>query len=36
MKINSIAICPECSTVFNLINWEEAERWYYGHDCEAN
>jgi hypothetical protein len=31
-----IRICLECSRVFNLYNREEAEEWFYGHDCEAD
>ena len=26
-------ICLECGRVFNLI--DEAEEWFFGHDCEA-
>jgi len=27
--------CEECGRVFDLSNEEEAEEWYYGHDCEG-
>lgn len=26
--------CPECGEVFDLMTDEDAEEWYYGHDCE--
>jgi endogenous inhibitor of DNA gyrase (YacG/DUF329 family) len=26
--------CPECGRVFDLTDEEEAEEFYYGHDCE--
>ena len=26
--------CPECDRVFDLENEEDAEEFYYGHDCE--
>lgn len=28
------ARCPECGRVFDLLDEEQAEEWYYGHDCE--
>jgi hypothetical protein len=28
------AKCPECNRVFDLLDWGQAEEWYYGHDCE--
>ena len=27
--------CPECKRVFDLVNVDDAEEWYYGHDCEV-
>lgn len=27
-------VCPECKRVFDLTKEEDAEEWYYGHDCE--
>ena len=27
--------CPECIRVFNLFKQEDADEYYYGHDCEA-
>jgi hypothetical protein len=27
--------CPECNRVFNLLFDDDAQEWYYGHDCEA-
>ena len=26
--------CDECSREFDLFDEEEAEEFYYGHDCE--
>jgi len=26
--------CDECGRVFDLNNNEQAQEWYYGHDCE--
>jgi hypothetical protein len=33
--IDGKSACPECIRVFNLYNSEDAEEYYYGHDCEA-
>jgi hypothetical protein len=27
--------CVECSRVFNLMDLDDANEWYYGHDCES-
>jgi len=27
--------CNECGRVFDLLDTEDAEEWYYGHDCEV-
>lgn len=27
-------ICKECDRVFDLDNEQDAEEFYYGHDCE--
>jgi hypothetical protein len=29
-------VCVECERVFDLFDEEDAEEWFYGHDCEAN
>lgn len=26
--------CVECDRVFDLLDENDAEEWYYGHDCE--
>lgn len=26
--------CVECGRVFDLKDEDDAEEWYYGHDCE--
>lgn len=30
-----MAKCVECSRTFDLTNEEQAEEWFYGHDCEV-
>ena len=35
MRIVAEVRCPECNRVFDLTNEEDAEEWYYGHDCEG-
>jgi hypothetical protein len=32
--MRTVAKCPECSRVFNLLDETDAEEFYYGHDCE--
>lgn len=34
MKINTTFVCQECFRVFDLLDEEDAQEWYYGHDCE--
>jgi hypothetical protein len=34
MKVNTKAKCEECNRVFDLLDEEDAEEFYYGHDCE--
>jgi hypothetical protein len=31
----TIMFCLECGRGFNLNVQEQAEEWYYGHDCES-
>lgn len=28
--------CRECDREFNLLDEDQADEWYYGHDCEAD
>jgi hypothetical protein len=35
MKVRTKARCPECERVFNLLNENDAEEFFYGHDCEV-
>jgi len=35
MQLETTATCPECSRVFDLFDVDEAEEFYYGHDCEV-
>ena len=35
MSVNAIVKCEECSRGFNLLNEDDANEYYYGHDCEA-
>lgn len=32
--VRTRARCPECGRVFDLTDEDEANEWYYGHDCE--
>ena len=27
--------CTECNTTFDLNDPDQAQEWFYGHDCEA-
>lgn len=29
-------VCVECNRHFDLVNPDDAQDWYYGHDCEAD
>ena len=29
------ATCVECERVFDLLDEDDANEWYYGHDCEV-
>lgn len=29
------AVCDECQRVFDLLDEDDANEWYYGHDCEV-
>jgi hypothetical protein len=33
--MNILKYCLDCSKVFNLAKEEDANEFYYGHDCEA-
>jgi hypothetical protein len=35
IKIRTKAQCAECARVFDLTNEDDANEFYYGHDCEA-
>lgn len=35
MNITTKARCVECSRVFDLTNEDDANEFYYGHDCEV-
>ncbi len=30
------ATCVECERTFDLSNPDDADEWYYGHDCEVS
>jgi DNA-directed RNA polymerase subunit RPC12/RpoP len=34
MKVQTKAKCVECGRVFNLLDEDDANEWYFGHDCE--
>lgn len=29
------AKCPECGRIFDLLDEDDANEFYYGHDCEV-
>jgi hypothetical protein len=36
MKVKTKMECPECDRLFDLLDEDEANEWYYGHDCEPD
>ena len=34
MRVQTKAKCPECGRVFDLLDEDDAEEWFGGHDCE--
>jgi hypothetical protein len=34
MKIKTKAMCVECNRIFDLLDEDDANEYYYGHDCE--
>lgn len=34
MKVQTKAKCPECERVFDLLDEDDANEFFYGHDCE--
>jgi hypothetical protein len=36
LVIEGKATCTECKRVFNLYDLEDAEEYFYGHDCEVD
>jgi hypothetical protein len=34
ITIQTMMTCPECGREFDLMNEDDANEWYYGHDCE--
>lgn len=36
MFIQTKVQCPECSRVFDLLNDDDTNEWFYGHDCEED
>jgi hypothetical protein len=35
MQVPTKAKCGECARVYNLLDEDEANEWFYGHDCEG-
>lgn len=33
--MNTTATCPECDRSFDLLDEDDANDYYYGHDCEG-
>jgi len=36
MKVATKTKCAECARVFDLMDEDDANEWYYGHDCEES
>jgi len=36
MRVKTEAKCGECGRVFDLLAEDDAQEYYYGHDCEAS
>lgn len=34
-KFSTDAVCYECGRVFNLLDDNESDEWFNGHDCEG-
>lgn len=34
LALPTTATCPECRRVFNLLDEDDADEWFSGHDCE--
>ena len=28
--------CPECGRIFDLLDEDDSDEWFTGHDCEDN
>ncbi len=35
LSITTNAQCYECGRIFDLLQEDQAEEWFYGHDCEV-
>lgn len=36
MRVRTKETCPDCGRVFDLLDEDDADEWYYGHDCEPD
>lgn len=34
-RMTPMPVCVECRRWFDITDEEQANEWYYGHDCEA-
>jgi hypothetical protein len=35
LQIHTLTVmCPECGRIFDLMDEDDANEWYSGHDCE--
>ena len=34
--MQTLVECPECHRRFDLLDEDDANEWFYGHDCESN
>jgi DNA-directed RNA polymerase subunit RPC12/RpoP len=35
MELKTKAKCVECGRIFDLLDEDDANEYYYGHDCEV-
>ena len=33
--VKFLKLCEECGRVFDMLDEDESQEWFYGHDCEG-
>jgi hypothetical protein len=33
--VKFLKVCDECGRVFDMLDEDESQEWFYGHDCEV-